>query len=101
MAETEGIHASIERLAHHHWELRGCPLWDSETDWYAAEAELRVATSGSEIRFSPGRLVRRCVQLLSSLVQRLATYRTSSPTRGSTDTSMEEACVLIAERRAA
>ena len=31
---------AIAVRAYQKWQQRGCPLWDGETDWFAARAEL-------------------------------------------------------------
>ena len=37
-------HANTEiaELAYEKWQLRGCPLWDDERDWFAAQSELEA-----------------------------------------------------------
>ena len=35
----------VRNLAYCRWESRGRPLWDSDRDWFAAEAQLRAELS--------------------------------------------------------
>jgi hypothetical protein len=35
------LHDAISKLAHSHWEARGCPVGSPEEDWLRAEAEIR------------------------------------------------------------
>ena len=35
----------VRNLAYCRWESRGRPLWDSDRDWFSAEAQLRAQLS--------------------------------------------------------
>jgi len=39
----------IALRAYQKWQQRGCPLWDGETDWFAARAELEQERGNGDI----------------------------------------------------
>ena len=42
MAPSHVLREAIQQRAYLLWHARGCPLWDSESDWFVAETEVRA-----------------------------------------------------------
>jgi hypothetical protein len=46
----EDRHELMQKLAYQHWEKRGRPFGSSETDWFAAEKDMRAYLLASGIQ---------------------------------------------------
>jgi hypothetical protein len=46
----ENRHELVQKLAYQHWEKRGRPFGSPETDWFAAEKDMRAYLLASGIQ---------------------------------------------------
>ena len=49
----EDRHELVQKLAHQHWEKRGCPIGSPEIDWFVAEKDVRAYLLASGIELGP------------------------------------------------
>jgi len=50
----EDRHELVQRLAYEYWEKRGHPFGSPETDWFAAESDLRGYLLATGVALDPG-----------------------------------------------
>lgn len=59
----------IQQRAYQLWLVRGCPMWDSHSDWEAAEIELRAEAARSNPQQESAQLFSRLLRQVRSFVR--------------------------------